>query len=225
MLDTHIMERAFIDGQEWIHAPLDNDWLAWFRLESQDGFPVIAEVRVVPRDDSKTGTESEALNATKVSAPPGGITTRHLRALRPGEVMEFISRTAQIAGMLSKMELPEELSHLKAFADSMRARYHRAARTKRKRERKPDAFFAELAQAYTSRLAAQSRRPVADLSEKFNMPAPRLRDAIHEARKRGLLAPVQQGRPGGMLTKKAVAVLQKKGKKDGRQRQTAKKRR
>ena len=77
-----------------------------------------------------------------------------------------------------------------------------------------DRVYAEIAAAYVARIAAGSRRPVADLVRQRNLSYGQIRDAIHKSRHTlGLLTESRhQGAAGGSLTDKAKKLLAKKGK-------------
>jgi hypothetical protein len=75
------------------------------------------------------------------------------------------------------------------------------------RARRRDAsYFAAWAAHYT-RIVASSRRPIADLAEKFGEDRDHVRDAIHACRERGFLTKGTAGVPGGQLTSKALKAL------------------
>lgn len=52
-----------------------------------------------------------------------------------------------------------------------------------------------------------STRPVADLAAGMALSRERVRDLLHEARRRGFLTSAPRGRPGGSVTEKARALL------------------
>lgn len=67
-----------------------------------------------------------------------------------------------------------------------------------------DRYYAEWAAQYVQ---ADSRRPVADLAERYGLKSTQVGTIIQEARSRGLLPSTKQGRAGGLLTQKARLLL------------------
>jgi hypothetical protein len=61
-------------------------------------------------------------------------------------------------------------------------------------QRKPDAFYRDVANAYAAALAAGHHNPAAKISEENDVGVARVRGWIREARKRGILPPAD--RPG-----------------------------
>lgn len=97
------------------------------------------------------------------------------------------------------------------------------------RRGRTDSYYLVWAVAYVERLAAGSRRPVKDLTERppkvirgyvsdgEATSEATVRDIIHQARVRGLLTGSPAGRPGGELTPKATQMLKHiKGKRQHR---------
>ncbi|MGH9380853.1 MAG: hypothetical protein ACRD2Z_09610, partial [Thermoanaerobaculia bacterium] len=71
----------------------------------------------------------------------------------------------------------------------------------------PDEDYARLADAYLKACESGSRSPVADVAAERGMTADALRQALHRARRRGLLTRQTTGRAGGELTPRARALL------------------
>lgn len=70
-----------------------------------------------------------------------------------------------------------------------------------------DEHYAAVAALYTERVGAGSRRPNADLAERFGMRPSQVRDLIFTCRRRGFLTAATAGRSTGVLTEKAAEVL------------------
>jgi transposase-like protein len=60
-------------------------------------------------------------------------------------------------------------------------------------------------------LGRSTKRPVADLAERYGLKASQVRDVIHEARVRGLLTESRRGQASGQLTDEAIELLSKEG--------------
>src|SRR5262245_45214255 len=72
--------------ERWIFTPIGIDWVAGFRLVSQDGRPTIGEFRVFPAEKVEPRLEPgqwsiEALGV-HAKVPEGGITSRLLRRVQ-----------------------------------------------------------------------------------------------------------------------------------------------
>ena len=94
----------------------------------------------------------------------------------------------------------------------------------------PDLAYAQISDTYVTCLAAGIRSPIKEVAKLHAIKTTQARDAIHTARKRGILTPTtQRGRPGGQLTPAAEELLadaaKKKTKKKPTRRKTKKRRR
>src|SRR5262245_36402344 len=72
--------------ERWIFTPMGIDWVAGFRLVSQDGRPTIGEFRLFPAEKQELTLEPgqwsiEALGV-HAKVPDGGITSRLLRRVK-----------------------------------------------------------------------------------------------------------------------------------------------
>ena len=72
---------------QWLEAPLDDGWLLALRVGVQEGWPVVAELRVFPdegddRDSRWPGCWSAERLGYLAPVPPGGLTARKLREVR-----------------------------------------------------------------------------------------------------------------------------------------------
>src|SRR5260370_40799462 len=64
----------------WAEYPLDPEWTVAYRLAAKNGLPVIAEVRVFPRESgTPPGTWSADVLGTRAGVPGVGLNTRLLR--------------------------------------------------------------------------------------------------------------------------------------------------
>jgi hypothetical protein len=193
---------AFVHRQnQWVSVPLDAHWVAAYRITVQDGAVVVGEVRVFPREEDRwslPGTWSAEVLGIKAPVPRGGITSRLLRRVRVGAHHRIADAVLRRDADWVPMPLALE-----------RQRPPGAGRP-----RKPDLWYARLAQAYARALHAGSARPILDVARAKHLPPARVRDAIYRARGRGLLSRAQlpgqegqQGQKGGRLTPKALALL------------------
>lgn len=91
--------------------------------------------------------------------------------------------------------------------DGMALRESLSSNARPGRRGRDDLAYASLAAEYVKRL--RSDRAVADLAEAEGYSVSRVRNMLHEARRRGLLTRPPAGKSGGQLTPKASALLSK----------------
>lgn len=201
----------------WLEVDFAPGWRAAYFLVPYGGQPVVAEIRIIPADEFPArpagawraqflGSHSgPAVRSGDFQCPPirRGITARLLRRVPLGverkHAAEFLSRFAAEGTWVD---------------ERFRAQEKGADVEKRGRPGRPDRFYASLARDYVLRCNRGSRRPVAEIADRRGLSAAIVRDAIHEARERGLLSPGRQGTPGGQLTPRGQGLLRSgKGKR------------
>lgn len=185
---------------------IDTRWTSALRLALQDGHLVVAEVRVFPNEPNRkqAGLWSYQEIGVGAKVPRGGLKTKLLRKVKLGA---YAKSARQVVESLTK-RLAEYLEQAPAAVvpEVYRALRLPAAPPARRRGR-PDKFYAHLADQYARACEHRSRRPVADLAERYGVPQPQMRDMLHEARERGLLTKGDPGRSGGELTPLALTML------------------
>lgn len=221
-------EPAFKHSREtglWEQVRL-GEWDAYVRFEAQDGHPVIAELRILPRPHS-TREEAwveewfkmpERLNPELVTwegprpkapdTPSGGLTARNLRKLTVGRALSAAYR--HLGGLFRHDPAPDSLlgQSIQCFAAQAVSEPRQPGRRGRE-----DAFYAHVASAYVEAITQGSRRPVKDaalaLSKAWSgtYEDTYIRDLLGEARRRGLLTRPPKGRAGGELTTKGRQAL------------------
>lgn len=232
-------ERAVFDLPEsvgvheaWIEVDIGDGWRAAFRLVPYRGQPVIGELRVFPAD-RYPGREPGAWRADVLGVRAGGAAP--LRKSLPGrrEPVDCPAvRQGITARLLRRIPLGAHLRHAGEFMARLKITHPNMGRDlaawgfvrpgttekevapAQRRGGRPDRFYALLAAVYVARIAAGSRRPVADLAARRKLPTAVVRDMIHEARQRDLLTGGRQGAPGGQITARAEKLLRsRRGKK------------
>ncbi|HEY3067858.1 MAG TPA: hypothetical protein VGL09_18870 [Methylomirabilota bacterium] len=193
----------------WLEVPIrDGEWVAAYRVLSQNGTPVIGEVRLFPneRNRQNSGVWSGVLLGPKATVPAGGVTHRLLRELRVGHHL------SEMGGILANIRR-------QGFEDDVLAGHGLAqaappAASGRRRGRKPfpDRFYAEVARDYVDAIERGSKRPTVEAARRLPLARrQRVRDILHEARQRELLTDPPRGRrQGGDLTPRARALLEAK---------------
>jgi hypothetical protein len=192
-------------------------WAVWLRLAERDGRLLVSELRIVPaawgvkakrsgewRDDA-----SRYLNVPAA----GGITTELLRGIRLGSLLAsaeawlgnpfpFSVTTARDRETAAAFSTAFERITNAAFPD-LHVRPRR-----RRRSGRDDVFYARLATDYLVAFSTGSPHPRRDVAEARGETPERIRDLLHEARRRGLLS---KGKPGqrrpGVLSPRATALL------------------
>ncbi len=146
-----------------------------------------------------------------MSRPGGGDWSRKSGDLRPEHVRGLTSR------MLRKVPLDSIVAEAWRRLNSSENlpkgwdRIARNASPRPGRAGRDEHFYAVWAKRYADRVEKKSKSPTRDLAEMFGERYGAVAQWIHEARTQGLLSRVegQQGRRGGFLTPKAVAILGK----------------
>lgn len=189
--------------------------MAAYRLvPGRYGEPVIAELRIFPLERTKgrpPGRWSGEVLGIAANIPEGGISADVVRNVSVGvhrQVGREFSRWLKEAP-LSRTALERALATVKKV-ETFKAHVVVESPPEPKRGRPPirsEKFYAKLAREYAERVAEGSPRPTADVARRRKLPTPKVRDMLHEARRRGLLSPTGQGRPGGELTAKALDIL------------------
>src|SRR5207249_2900254 len=122
--------------------------------------------------------------------PNGGITTRLLRDLRPGDLLaahRTATRHAQsFFGIVPQGDVGRRVG----------------------RRGREDSYYAEWAAAYVEALT-RTKHPVPELERVRHVSASQIRNVLNEARRRELLTAAPSGRTGGELTGKARRILGK----------------
>ena len=188
---------------DWVPIRINLEWVAAFRLVVQDGQPVVGEVRVFPAENIDAarpddGSWSAAALGRRAKVPAGGMRARLLKNdVKWGPVEDLIRQLAAVAPVILEHVNDENLGELFSKASKQGAR----------QRGKPDSFYAKIAKEYVRLLGQRIRNPIGKLAESRNTPQPRMRDMVHEARRRELLTRKSQGVAGGQLTQKALQVL------------------
>jgi hypothetical protein len=204
----HLVVQAEIPGSpDWRFAveyrPSSGGWVL-ARLEI---FPNESEqILFVARDDSR----DERIRRPVLGTPPlSGITTKELRNIPLSRLPEWVS---SIRGEEFGLNSDSGVSFLSAITGASSADFK--ARPRPGRFGRDDLPYAQLARDYLE-VCAVSRSPIVDLTalQGYREGSTAVRDALVEARRRGLLESSGRGRQGGRLTPKAVAVLE--GVQDG----------
>ena len=196
-------------GHHWSVELLEgSEWLVAYRFEAQEGYPVIAEARVIPATHPQweaptgdiRGYDVERLISGEVTPPPppGGLTARRLRTLH---VSAAVARTRSVLRDLVRGGI---------FAQGMGYREQVLSEPRQPGSRgRGDAYYARIAAMYVDAVGRGSARPAADVAAELGTySSAYVRDVVSEARRRGLLTqPPRRGLPGGQLTDRARTAL------------------
>lgn len=206
------------DGM-WVVLPLGESWDSYVRFVGQDGHPVVAELRVLPRTDTPGVLAHHDKHADRwisitrgetpeQSTPKGGLTTRALRDVQLGHAVQLAY--TQLGRWFDRDRRHPGSVMPTSFTAT-------AVDTPRRPGRKgrEDSFYVVAAAAYVDALEQGNRKPVVTaaqtLSETWGgtYEPTYVRDLLHVARERGLLTRPPRGRAGGQLTDRARALLQR----------------
>jgi hypothetical protein len=199
------------------------------------GQPVVAEVRVFPADEwpgrrlgewraellGVLARDAEQRSISGIVPVKTGLAAPTLRSVPFSMLRQFAPRfidalMAQVKqtdkGLLSVglgSNLWESLGAIALHKAGMRRQSETPAPASRGPRAWSDRRYAQIAAAYVAQIEAGHRQVYPAIARRFRLTPEQVRDAIHTARhKRGLLSrTTKQGRPGGQLTPKAVALL------------------
>jgi hypothetical protein len=178
----------------WIEVDLGNAWTAAYRITPQDGVPVIAELRVFPRESVKPparrpGQWTDAALGMSATVPPGGLTTRLLRQLRGSDLRDGLAHFPQVEGVVTPAGL-----------NLRQAGFHTLKRPTRLKGRGwSEETLLQAAVFY----AKGGQHPVKDLATVMHLRPSQARDLLQTARNKGFLTPGRQGVRSRALTAKA----------------------
>lgn len=201
-------------AEAWVEAVVNEQWMAAYRLvPGPHREPVIAEIRIFPRERARgrpPGRWSAEVLGLDTTIPEGGLSAEVVRQVRIGE-------HRQVGAAFSRWLDEERTTRQSTFRGqtapalgALAGQTFTLSTLEPKRGRPPirsEQFYAKLARDYAERVAQGSPRPTTDVARRRRLSAARVRDMLHEARKRDLLSSVGQGRSGGELTPKALAIL------------------
>lgn len=205
----------------WVEAPLEKEWIAAYRLVVQGGQPVVAEIRVFPREPETNigpGHWSADVLGSEASAPPGGISARLLRKLKVGVHNRFAVEQVRLFTKLFGADIFFDLATIPAPPNRKK---------KGQRGRRPldKIVYARLARDYATAARTHSK-PIVVVAEKHGLPTSVVRDRVHIARDRHkFLTTTKQGRKGGVLTPAALEILRGTKRSTKRRAKSAKRKR
>ena len=160
-----------------IPVPGFGEWIIDAKFQDVPEAPRLREITIRPARDW---------------APPPGLTTAILRAVRIGELYQ---------GVLAELQHPRFAPHWDVSPES---EFERAPRPGRRG--RPDRFYAEWAARYVA--LVNHPKPVARLAAQYHYSASQIRHFLNQARHRGFLTdPDEKGRAGGELTDEARELL------------------
>jgi hypothetical protein len=156
-------------------------------IDMGDGWEVRAKIR---DGDGQPVVEALVIRPSE-SLPPGGLTMRRMRSIRLGDLVKEARDRVFHFAVPENEETADYMGFLK--------REPRPGRRGRQ-----DAFYASVALDYVS----AGTTPVKDMAKRRHLSQARVRDLVHEARRRELLSrSAGRGRAGGSLTEKAKSIL------------------
>ena len=176
----------------WLEAPVDDDWMAAYRLTVANGKPEVSELRLFPAEPDflkcPAGEWSGVWRGVAAPAPRHGLSAKVISKVRVH---------------LHLHELPAILEYFQkrgVKADTL-DRFGLAVSPPRKtsgRGRKPLSreFLAGIADTYARAVAAKSKRPLHDVADHYDTDIAIVRGWVHKSRLEKLLIGGAWGRSG-----------------------------
>jgi hypothetical protein len=169
-----------------VTTKLGRGWKATYRLALQRGVSVIAGLSIEPWGSG---------------VPPGGLSARLLRTLKftlPRRELRRLAEIVQKHPVVYEGRF-QSSPFLATEAQASRREYLKG---------RQDSFYAEIAKQYCKLAGSHVKNPIQVIAKSRSLSPSKVRDMIFQARKRGLLTkPPKQGRMGGELTLKCIALL------------------
>ncbi len=194
-VNFRLMHKADHSGKTWNEMPLtielSDGWIASYTIDSEDGRPVVSELRIHRKDGDQI--------------PTGGLTTRTLRTV---EIHKHIAEARDVLRWHYELGGKRALEIMKRFGFTEAAI---KGRPLAKNAKARDYYYVKLALTYVNALESGSQTPTVEVAKKFRLDSTRATELIHKARKRGLLTPSPKGKAGGQLTDEAFALLEQIG--------------
>lgn len=142
---TYTYERPYQDDREvrsiWAQIRIDEDWVAAYRLQGQDGRHVVAEAHLIPFSER---------------VPEGGITHRTLGALRTDDVLRALR------AFLEDVYDQGGGDHLERHLPNFEIDFLRATDSTTNRYRRSDADLERAGRVYSEAPVGSKRAAVAD---------------------------------------------------------------
>jgi predicted transcriptional regulator len=164
---------------------------------SAAGLPVGFEVMALPTGRPNVAEAMSDLREGLVrhdeDAP--AVTARLMRSLPIGEIQQVAQAALVTRTGPWERDVPNRWGA--AFAEAPRPG----------RKGRDERAYAEVAAMYLALVHGGSKAPLVDLAKRLNYSVSRIKNIIHEARRRGLLSKSSRGRRGGELTEKARRLL------------------
>ncbi len=192
----------------WLEQPIDDRWMAAYRIVTGDGRPRVAELRVFPREDGfvsrPPGEWSGGFKGVEAQAPRQGLKKAIINRVR---LQEWTTQVRAIRAAWEQQVGPERARVMKGvlarFGPLPASPPPRTGTPGRGRPALPDEFYATVAAEYVAALEA-GRPPVKAIAQRHATSEARVRGWVHRARAKGLLEGRGQGQALGTLSDRAI---------------------
>jgi hypothetical protein len=200
----HVTTDASGVKNAWVMQPLDERWVAAFRLVTSGGRVRVGEARVFPLEDGyhKCGGEwaDGRRRGIDAEAPRRGLTKEMLARAQPHAWLSLLRATAMGRALAEVLGLRQESKVAPTPAAG------------RGRPAHDDVFLARVARDY-QRAVEAGHAPIRSLAAAHGEKVVKVRGWVHAARIRGYLTPSVQGKTEGRLTAKGTHVLASEAKR------------
>ena len=173
------------EGWAWVNLPREVDLEVWVQVTTSPGGRLIVRGLWVGMVVGVTGRSLDWLPLGRIEAAVNTPAVRERLLKRLSEDHQLESPAWSDLPPLNVLAPPRLDEHVDA--PKVRLRLHIP-----EGRRRPDAFYAKVADVYSSQ-EALSDRPAADIAEANGVPATTVARWVKEARRRGLMAPARRG--------------------------------
>ena len=175
----------------WLDVQLGDGWQVSYKLGVERGHVIFTEALV-----SSVGAR----------VPSGGIDSTTLRGIPVGAHRSLLAK--HTANLREQFGIGGEAIFGRHWAETV-------GPEKRKRARRDDTWYAQLAQLYVVLVDSGITRPIPIIADRLGLSPSTVTAAIRDARRMRMLTKAPGRRAGGRLTERALQILEKGEPNDG----------
>lgn len=191
----------------WLEMPLDDAWMAAYRLLPHEGVPTAVELRIFPSTGERSAGRwmVDALG-DNAAFPPTGVVASCVRAAKTGIARHLTPQDRRVlVEVWGSSKIRPEAGGVAVGPGVVTGG---AAAMRRGPKGKGDVFYAAVARAYHQAIERGEQAPNRWVAYELQMSSKYAAELVAKARRKGLLTPASgPGRADGAMTDKARQIL------------------